>query len=200
MTHVFFPSTTEPKYYNLEITYQWTHKYQTHPDVKAYFLPTLHIFTQFKNSTQMFSIPTSYSEEWSQLVGTFTSCLGDGFAVRYPDRFLGGLAKLQKATISFIMSVCPCGTIWLPPDKFLWNLVFGDFSKICQKIQVSLQYYKNNGNFIWRPVYIYDNTSLNVLRMRHVSDKICRENPNTCFMYNIFFFWKSCCLWAKVEK
>jgi len=67
----------------------------------------------------MVRIPTSYSEELSQLVGTFTSYLGDGFSVRYPDRILGGFAKLQKATISFIMSVCPCGTIWLPLNEFL---------------------------------------------------------------------------------
>jgi hypothetical protein len=28
---------------------------------------------------------------------------------------------------------------------------------------------------------------LNPLRMRHASDKICRENPNTYFMFNNLF-------------
>jgi hypothetical protein len=45
--------------------------------------------------------------------------LGDGFSVRYPDRFLGAFAELQKVTVSFIMSVCPHETIQLPLDEFL---------------------------------------------------------------------------------
>ena len=40
-----------------------------------------------------------------------------------------------------------------------------------------------------------------VLRMRNVSDKTCRENPNAHFMFNnFFFFWKSCHSWDNVEK
>jgi len=31
-----------------------------------------------------------------------------------------------------------------------------------------------------------------LLRMRTVSDKSCRENHNTQFVFSIFFFWKSC--------
>jgi hypothetical protein len=34
---------------------------------------------------------------------------------------------------------------------------------------------------------------------RNVSDKSCRENQNTHFMFNNFFR-KSCCLWDNVEK
>ena len=36
--------------------------------------------------------------------------------------------------------------------------------------------------------------------MRNVSDKNCRENQNTRFMFKGFFFWQSCRLWDKVEK
>jgi hypothetical protein len=37
-------------------------------------------------------------------------------------------------------------------------------------------------------------------RMRNVSDKSCRENQNTHFMFNNFFFFrKSCRLWDNVE-
>jgi hypothetical protein len=39
-----------------------------------------------------------------------------------------------------------------------------------------------------------------LLRMRNVSDKICRENQNMHFMFNIFFSQKSCCLCNNMEK
>jgi len=35
--------------------------------------------------------------------------------------------------------------------------------------------------------------------MRSVSDKVCRENRNTYYVFNNFF-WKSCRLWDNVEK
>jgi hypothetical protein len=38
-----------------------------------------------------------------------------------------------------------------------------------------------------------------LLEMRNVSDKRCRENQNTHFLF-IFFFRKSCRLWDNVEK
>jgi len=37
-------------------------------------------------------------------------------------------------------------------------------------------------------------------RMRNVSDKSCRENENTHFSFNNFFFFKLCHLWDNVEK
>jgi hypothetical protein len=37
-------------------------------------------------------------------------------------------------------------------------------------------------------------------RMKNVSDKSCRENQNTPFMFNNFFLKKSCLLWDNVEK
>jgi len=36
-------------------------------------------------------------------------------------------------------------------------------------------------------MYIYDNISLKSLRMTNISDKICRENQNTHFIFNKFF-------------
>jgi hypothetical protein len=47
--------------------------------------------------------------------------------------FLGAFVKLRKATISFVMSVCPHGITRLPMDGYLWNLVYEDFSKICRE-------------------------------------------------------------------
>jgi len=38
-----------------------------------------------------------------------------------------------------------------------------------------------------------------LLRMRNISDKSCRENQNTHFMFNNCF-QKSCHLWDNVEK
>jgi hypothetical protein len=48
-------------------------------------------------------------------------------------------------------------------------------------------------------MYIYDNISIR-LTMRNVSDKCCRENHTTHFVFNNFFFRKSCRLWDTVEK
>ena len=47
--------------------------------------------------------------------------------------FLGPFAKLRKATISFVMSVCPHGTTRLPLNGFCWNLIFETSSKICRE-------------------------------------------------------------------
>jgi len=38
-----------------------------------------------------------------------------------------------------------------------------------------------------------------ILRIRNVSDKSFRENQNSHFIFNNFF-WKSCCLWDNVEN
>jgi hypothetical protein len=38
------------------------------------------------------------------------------------------------------------------------------------------------------------------LRMRNVSQKSCKENKNTHFMSNNFFFRKPCLLWDTAEK
>jgi hypothetical protein len=49
--------------------------------------------------------------------------------------FLRMSAKLRKVTISFIMfvclSICLHGPIWVPPNRFSWNLISEDFLKIC---------------------------------------------------------------------
>jgi len=42
-------------------------------------------------------------------------------------------AKLQKATVSFIMSICLHGTVQLQLYKFSENLIFDYFSEICGK-------------------------------------------------------------------
>jgi hypothetical protein len=94
----------------------------------------------------------------------------------------------KRLSASSCLSVRPHGKTRLPPDILSWNLIFECFSKSVKKIQISLKSHKNNGYLAWKPMC-----------MRNVSDKICRENQNTHFMFNNFFR-KSCRLWDNVEK
>jgi hypothetical protein len=76
---------------------------------------------------------------------------------------LGVFTKLRKATVTFIMSVCL--SIWLEHLGSHWmafheSSYLSIFRKSVEKIQVSLKSDKNNGHFMWRPMYIY-NISLN---------------------------------------
>jgi hypothetical protein len=93
--------------------------------------------------------------------------------------FLGAFAKLRKATISFVMSVClsvclpsclsvrpsvrpsACNNSAPTERIFMQFDIWGFFRKFVEKIQVSLKSDKNNGYFTWTPLYIYDNISLN---------------------------------------
>ena len=70
-------------------------------------------------------------------------------------------AKLRKTTISLVMSVRPNGTIQLPLDGFSRKFVLEYFPRICPENTSFIKSGKNNGYFIRRPVYVYDNSSLN---------------------------------------
>jgi hypothetical protein len=108
---------------------------------------------------------------------------------------------LRKATISHVMSVRQHETTQLPLDGFSWNLIFEIFRKAVEKTQVPLKCDKNNGYFTWRLMYMYESISLNLFRMRSMSDKSCRKIQNTYFIFNNFFFpRKPCRLWGNVEK
>jgi len=61
------------------------------------------------------------------------------------------------------------------------------FRKLVEKIHISLKSGKNGGSFTRRPICIFFIVSRSVLRMRNNSDKRCRENQNTQFMFNTFF-------------
>ena len=101
------------------------------------------------------------------------------------DNFLGVFAKLQKVTITFVMSVHP--SIHPHGTTFLWNFWYlSIFWKSAKKIQVPLKSNKNNRYFIWRPMHIC-NISLNFFRMRNIAVKSCRENQNTRFVFSNVF-------------
>jgi len=97
-----------------------------------------------------------------------------------------------EATTSFVTSVCPSvrqhGTAWLPLDGFSWNLIFEYLKKTVEKSnQVSLKSHKNNGYFTWRPIYIFDNSSLSSSYNEKCFRQSCRDNQNTHFMFDNFF-------------
>ena len=100
----------------------------------------------------------------------------------------GAFFKLRKATISYVMSVCP--SPWntsAPTDEFSCNLIFAFFGQSVEKIQISLKSDKNNGYFIWRPIYILIISHSVFLKMKNVLYKSCRENLNTHFVFSNFF-------------
>jgi hypothetical protein len=76
---------------------------------------------------------------------------------------LGMFAKLLKATINFILSVClpvhmeQLGSMWTDFHE-VWFLSI--FLKSFEEIQVSVKSDKNNGYFTWSPIHIYYHISL----------------------------------------
>jgi hypothetical protein len=119
-----------------------------------------------------------------------------------PKDFLGGFAKFRKATTSFVMSVCP----FLPMEQLVSHWIefyeisyFGIFRKSVEKIQDSLKYDKNNGQFTWRPEYTYDNIALSSSYNEKYFWQLCRENQNTHFIFKTFSR-KSRRLWDNTEK
>jgi len=107
--------------------------------------------------------------------------------------------KLQKATISFIVSVLmeQLGSHWTDINE-IWYLSI--LQKTFERIQVSVKSDKHNRYCTWRAIYIYIFHSV-LLRKRNVSVRKFRGNQKThCMFNNFFFFFKSCRLCDSVEK
>ena len=81
------------------------------------------------------------------------------------------LAKSDYWLRYILLSVCPHGTNRLPVGRFLWNLMFEDFSKIYGDNSILIKILSR------RPMCIYDNIWLTLLKMR-----LCRENRNTFYV------------------
>ena len=94
--------------------------------------------------------------------------LGGGLICTVTSFFLTSFAGLPKDTVSFLhICLClsvrpstwnnsaPTGRIFMKFDIWLF------FRKSVDKIQVSLKSGKNNRYFTWRPIYIFNNISLN---------------------------------------
>jgi hypothetical protein len=80
-----------------------------------------------------------------------------------------------------------------------WNIIFEYFSKICpEKFKFHVNMTRITGT-LHEDLCTFMITSRSVLfNMRYVSDKSYRENQNPHFVFNIFFFRKSCRLWDNV--
>ena len=77
------------------------------------------------------------------------------------------------------------------------------FRKSVEKIHVALQFDNNNDRITRRPMFIYDNMSLNSSSNENVSHKICSENQNI-FYFPQFFLnscpMQSCALYETMRK
>jgi hypothetical protein len=90
---------------------------------------------------------------------------GGGFGASFKNvgsfYFLGAFAKLRKATISFVISLCP--SVWnnsALTGRILMRFDVKVFRTCIERVQVSLKSDKNNGYFTWSCSHIYDNISL----------------------------------------
>ena len=103
--------------------------------------------------------------------------------------FLDAFAKLRKATIGSVMSVCPSawnnsaptGRIFMKFD--IW--VF--FENQLRKFKLDLYLKRIMGTVQKGPVHIYDISLIFLFRMRNVADQSCRENHNTHLCSTMFF-------------
>ena len=116
--------------------------------------------------------------------------------------FSGAFVKLRKATISFniSLSVSPHWTTWLPLNGFSCSDIWGFFENLSRQFKLHYNLTRITGTlhedlctFVVIPRWILP-------RLRNVSDKRCRKNQNTHFMFNDFFIRKSCRLWDNVKK
>ena len=101
--------------------------------------------------------------------------------------------------LSVRLSVCmeQLGYHWTDFHEILYLSIFRKFA---QKNKISLQSDNNNGTLREDRYTILIIPHLVRLRVRNVSDECCRENPQTPFMLNKFFFRKLRHLWGKAEK
>ena len=88
------------------------------------------------------------------------------------------------------------GSHWTGLDE-IWYLRI--FRKSVKQIRISLKFYRNKGYFIWR-LYTFTVISCwKLRRMGNISYRNFRKNK-THFVFNNFFFRKTCRLWDNVEK
>ena len=101
--------------------------------------------------------------------------------------FLDVFAKLRKTTIGFIMSVCPFVCPSIRPHGTSWmfiKLCFIIFSKICRENSSFVQIWHKKGTLLEDLCTFMPISRWILLRMRNVSDKSCRENQNTHFIFS----------------
>jgi len=105
--------------------------------------------------------------------------------------------KIAKNDYSFVMSARPHGTTRLPLDRFSWNLIFENFSKICR--ENSLKSDKNKGYFTWRPIYIFIISRHFTLKWEMFQTEVV-EKIRTHFVFINPFFFENCAFCEKMWK
>ena len=110
--------------------------------------------------------------------------------------FLEAFAKLWKATVSFVLSVSASVRMQqlAATGRIFMNLILPIFQNYVEKTQISS---------LLEDIYSTHLVTIScwiLLRMINISDKSCRQNQNTCFMFNTSFLRKSCRSWNNVEK
>ena len=127
-------------------------------------------------------VPTSQRTQCVLIINTKLLIYCDGKV------FLGAFPKLRKATISFVMSVCPCicphRITRLPMDGFSSSLLFVYFRKSVIKIQVSLKSVKNYGCFTRRATYFFYRVSLSL--SLSVSLSLLSSQNEKCFRHTLW--------------
>jgi hypothetical protein len=93
------------------------------------------IFRRHYTSSFLVWVACTVAFGWLQVVESCYICLQ---SIR---TILVALAKFQRRLFSssFCPSVCPHGATRLPTDGFSWNLIFEDFSKICEENSSSIK-------------------------------------------------------------
>jgi len=107
-------------------------------------------------------------------------------------QFVSAFAYLRKATISFVMSLrlspclSDCLSAWnnSAPTERIFTKVYicTFFENLSRKIQVSLKRDKNTNTLNEDQHTFLTISHKFLLRMRSVSDKICRDNQNSHFV------------------
>jgi hypothetical protein len=114
--------------------------------------------------------------------------------------FWGAFAKLPKATIGFVVtvcsSVCPCGKTRLPVEGFSWHLTFEYFSKMYTENSSIVKIWEEDRVFYVKTnMYFWSYLAQFSLEWEMFN---CRDK--THILCSITLFRKSCLLRYNVEK
>jgi hypothetical protein len=91
-------------------------------------------------------------------------------------------------SFGLVLSICPLGTTQLPLHTFSCNLIFENFVESpSRKFKFDVNLTRITG-ILLEDVCTFKMTRRILVRMENVSDKSCRENKSTHFVFNNFFF------------
>jgi hypothetical protein len=165
--------------------------------------PAFHYELLWKNHGHVGSVRNFYliwtMVNWSQLYQKLSITCRDSrdqifsfllFLSRGSHTLLGVFAKFRRASISFVMSVCPSvcphGTTRLTVDGFRCNLLFGYFSKMCREALSLMIMGKNNGYCTRKLIHVLLSISLNSPLHEKCFGQSCRKNQNSNFIIRNF--------------